>query len=136
MKDRIRINRACLEAIEKHAREDLSVECCGLLTGCDGLISQVVPARNAAENPAIGYEVAAEELVPMLRRIRESEEELLGIYHSHPRGENFPSPRDIEMAAYPGAAYFIFSPVLPTEKSLRAFSIRYGAVAELAIEIV
>lgn len=132
----IRIERSCAREIEQHARENLGVECCGLLTGRDGLVSQVIAARNAAESPAIGYEVAAEELIPLLRRIRESGLELLGIYHSHPHSENFPSPKDIEMAAYPDAAYFIFSPLVPPEKSLRAFSICAGAVAELALEIV
>jgi [CysO sulfur-carrier protein]-S-L-cysteine hydrolase len=136
VKNRIRIERACVEAIEKHAREDLSVECCGLLTGRGGVISQVIAARNAAENPATGYEIAPKELIPLLRAIRESGLQLLGIYHSHPRSENFPSPKDIEMTAYPGSACFIFSPLAPPEKSLRAFSILEGAVTELAIETV
>lgn len=136
MPERIRIERACIEAIEKHARENLAVECCGLLTGRGGVISQVVAARNAAENPATSYDVGPEELILLLRGIRESGQELLGIFHSHPRSENFPSSEDVEMAAYPEAAYFIFSPLAPPEKSLRAFCIRDGAITELAIETV
>ena len=45
-----------------------------------------------------------------MREIRMAGLELLGIYHSHPNGENQPSPRDIERAYYPDAAYFIISP--------------------------
>jgi desampylase len=134
--NRVRIERGCVQAIEQRARENLSVECCGLLTGRAAVISQIIPARNAAENPANGYEIAPNELIPLLRAIRESGQELLGIYHSHPRSENVPSRTDVEMAAYPGAAYFIFSPLASPEKSLRAFSIRDGEFAELAIEIV
>lgn len=111
------------------------MECCGLLTGRGGAISDVIAARNAAENPATRYEIAPKVLIPLLREIRESGDELLGIYHSHPRSENFPSPRDVEMAAYPAVAYFIFSPLVPPDKSLRAFSIRDGVVTELEIEI-
>ncbi len=44
-----------------------------------------------------------------MREIRAAGLELLGIYHSHPTGENKPSARDIERAYYPEAAYFIVS---------------------------
>ena len=41
-----------------------------------------------------------------MREMRAAGLELLGIYHSHPNGENEPSPRDVELAYYPEAAYF------------------------------
>ena len=132
----IRIRSECVAAIERHARENAAEECCGLLVGHAGKIERVIRAENAADNPASGYEIAPKELIPLLRGIREAGDELLGIYHSHPRSDNFPSRTDVEMAAYPDAAYFIFSPVAPAGKSLRAFSIRDGAITELAIEIV
>jgi len=132
----VRIERACLNAIESHARENAAVECCGLLAGSGGIIQRAIPARNAAENPATGYEIAPEEIFRMLRQIRDEQQELLGIYHSHPRSENIPSPRDIELACYPDTAYFIVSPLPAAAKQVRAFSICDGRVAELAIEIV
>ncbi|HTV58156.1 MAG TPA: M67 family metallopeptidase [Verrucomicrobiae bacterium] len=136
MPDGIRILRACLITIESHAGENPAVECCGLLAGRDGTIERAMPALNAAGNPATAYEIAPENIFRMLREIRAERLELLGIYHSHPRSENVPSPRDLELAGYPDTAYFIFSPAVPREKSLRAFSIRDGRAAELAIEIV
>jgi proteasome lid subunit RPN8/RPN11 len=44
-----------------------------------------------------------------MHEIRAARLELLGIYHSHPEGENKPSPTDIARAFYPDAAYFIIS---------------------------
>ena len=71
-----------------------------------------------------------------MREIRAAGLELLGVYHSHPVGDNFPSARDIERAFYADAAYFILSPRPDAPKSVRAFSIHDGKVAELEIQIL
>lgn len=70
-----------------------------------------------------------------MREIRAASLELLGIYHSHPNGKNEPSPRDIERAYYPDAAYFIVSPLPDAPQPVRAFSIRDGRATELEIEV-
>ncbi len=148
-----------------HAAREPREECCGLLAGRDAAITAIFPATNAAENPATAYEIAPREIFRIVREIRAAGLELLGIYHSHPNGENAPSPRDIERAYYPDAAYFILSPrpapphsaappIAPRPKSLqsagsradpprpeetnsvRAFSIRDGAVTELPVEML
>lgn len=61
--------------------------------------------------------------------------DLLGIYHSHPNGKNEPSLRDIELAYYPDAVYFIISPLPGSRRPVRAFSIRDGRVAELEVRV-
>jgi len=107
-----------------------------LLAGRDAVITRAFPATNAASNPATSYEIAPEELFRLMREIRGARLELLGIYHSHPNGENAPSPRDIERAYYPDAAYFIVSPLPDAARPVRAFSIRGGRATELEIRIV
>jgi len=118
------------------ARREPSQECCGLLAGRDGVITHAYPARNAASDPATRYEIAPEELFQLMREIRSSGLQLLGIYHSHPHGANEPSPTDIQRAYYPDAAYLIVSPQPDAEAPVRAFSIRDGDVLELQISIV
>ncbi len=57
---------------------------------------------------ASGYEAAPEELFAAQRVMRERGEELLGIYHSHPRSPKpVPSETDVRLAYYPSAIYFI-----------------------------
>jgi len=111
------------------------MECCGLLAGSDGIITRIFPATNALASPT-SYDVAPKELFQLFRRMREEGLEHLGIYHSHPATENVPSPRDIELAAYPNEAYFIISLLPAAPHPVRAFSIRDGHVRELGIEIV
>ena len=69
-----------------------------------------------------------------MRQMRQAREELLAIYHSHPRGPAQPSASDIEMAFYSEAVYLIAA--LNPQWELRAFRIRYQAVTEVAIEII
>ena len=111
------------------------MECCGLLAGVGGVITRIFPAKNALASPT-AYDVAPQDLFQLFRRIREEELEHLGIYHSHPASENVPSPRDIELAAYPNEAYFIISLLPAAPNPVRAFSIRDGRVQELKIQIV
>lgn len=137
-------------------------ECCGLLAGRGAAITRILPARNAAKRPDSEYEIAPEELFRLMREIRSAGLEMLGIYHSHPSGENAPSASDLARAFYPEAVYFILSPREEGEKAeeaertptlalrarmghpdpqtqkqpqpaVRAFAIRDGAAQELEI---
>jgi [CysO sulfur-carrier protein]-S-L-cysteine hydrolase len=118
-----------------HARSIPAEECCGLLAGANGIISRIFPAQNALASPT-AYEIAPREIFQLLRLMREERLDHLGIYHSHPKGENAPSQSDIAQAFYPEAAYFIISPVVDSKHPVRAFSIREDLVEELQIMLV
>ncbi|HKO05763.1 MAG TPA: M67 family metallopeptidase [Candidatus Acidoferrales bacterium] len=130
-----RITRASLHAMQAHARREGGLECCGLLAGRGGVITTVFPAKNALAS-ATAYEIAPKELFELFQRMRRLGLEHLGIYHSHPAGDNAPSSRDIERAYYPDAAYVILSPLPGAAKPVRAFSMWEERVEELAIEAV
>lgn len=123
-------------AIASHAFSTPHAECCGLLAGCEGVITRAFAANNAASEPASSYEIAPRELFRLMREIRASGLQLLGIYHSHPNGPNAPSAKDIERAYYSDVAYFVASPRPDASHPLRAFSIREGIATELQIDMV
>ena len=129
----VRVRRLVLDAMLAEARIHPGIECCGLLAGREGLISTAFPARNALAS-ATAYEIAPKELFALFRRMREEGLEHLGIYHSHPNGENSPSPSDVERAYYPDAAYFIIAPQADHSTAVRAFRIAGGKAGELKIE--
>ena len=103
--------------------------------GRDGVITEVLPARNVLAS-ATAYEIEPAELFALFRRMRAEGLDHLGIYHSHPRGENAPSPRDVERAFYPQAACFILSPLASAARPVRAFRIVQGQVSELTLRLV
>ena len=133
MPSAIRIRREILARLLEHARQEPLKECCGLLAGQSGIITQGFRATNVANDSAKAYEIAPEELFRLMREIRTAGLEFVGIYHSHPTGENQASARDVERAYYPDVAYFILSPRTNATRAARAFSIRKSQVTELEI---
>jgi [CysO sulfur-carrier protein]-S-L-cysteine hydrolase len=73
-------------------------------------------------------------LFALFRRMRAEGLNHMGIYHSHPRGDNAPSPSDIEQAFYPDAMYFIVSPQANAARPVRAFRIADGEAREMTIQ--
>jgi len=128
--------RKVLGQLLDHARRQPHRECCGLLAGRDGAITMALPAENVAADPKKSYEIAPAQTIGLMRELRERGLGFLGIYHSHPSSENVPSQRDIALAYYSDAAYFIITPRPYAEKPVRAFSIREGRVAELDLQIL
>jgi proteasome lid subunit RPN8/RPN11 len=134
----VRSRRKVCGQILKHARRQPHRECCGILGGQDGLITQAFPARNVAADPVRNYEIAPKEIVRLMEELRERRLEFLGIYHSHPNwlDTNEPSPKDIALARYSEAIYFIVTPRPYATTPIRAFSIRDRSAMELEIRVL
>lgn len=134
MADSVRVRPEILKEMLLHARREPHIECCGLLAGHDGVITEIFPATNARRS-ATAYEIAPPELFDLFRILRAKGLAHLGHYHSHLATDNVPSPTDIEQAGYPAHAYFIVSLLPDAPKPVRAFLIRDGEVRELEIVV-
>lgn len=132
MAETVRVRPEILKEMLLHARREPQIECCGLLAGRDDIITTIFPAQNALAS-ATTYEIASQQLFRFFRAMREQGLIHLGLYHSHPAGENAPSARDIEQAFYPDQVYFILSTRQDAPRAVRAFSIREGRIQELEI---
>ena len=122
-----------------HAREADPSECCGLIGGTDaGGAQSVYQLSNIAADPLVTYEAAPEDLFAAQRQMRQRGEQLLAIYHSHPRSaQPSPSATDVRLAFYPEAIYLIIGlggaePVLGafriSEKEQRWETVEYEIV--------
>ena len=120
----IQLSRAQLDEIIAHAREAAPHECCGLVGGKgDGQAQTVYRTRNIAADPLVAYEAAPEDLFAAQRTMRDRGEQLIAIYHSHPRANDpEPSPTDIRLAYYPAAVYLIVG-LADREACMQAFRI-------------
>ena len=120
----IDLTRDHYDEIIAHAREASPHECCGVIGGSeDGTALTVYRARNVAADPAVTYEAAPEDLFLAQRAMRERGEQLIAIYHSHPRANDpQPSQTDVRLAYYPSAVYFIVG-LGSEEPCVRAFRI-------------
>lgn len=138
MKRAVRSRRKVYGQLLKHARRQPHRECCGILAGQDGLITQAFPAKNVAADPAWNYEIAPKEMARLIADLRKRHLEFLGIYHSHPHwlDINEPSPKDVALAHFSKAIHFIVTPRPYATTPIRAFSIRAGRVMELEIQLL
>jgi proteasome lid subunit RPN8/RPN11 len=82
--------------------------------------------------------IAPKEMVRLMGEFRERRLEFLGIYHSHPHwlDVNEPSPKDIALAYFSEAIYFIVTPRPYASTPVRAFSIQNGRPTELEIQVL
>jgi proteasome lid subunit RPN8/RPN11 len=105
----VTIRRAQVEEMLAHARAARPEECCGLVGGDgDRVGASVYRLRNIAPDRSVAYDGDPQDLCEAQRSMRARGEQLLGIYHSHPR-EAVPAPSetDVRLAYHPSAIYFI-----------------------------
>jgi proteasome lid subunit RPN8/RPN11 len=133
-----RIVAHCLDA-ERDPETGLLYEACGLLGGPvdatgtpTGKISGVYPCRNA-DASAKTYTVDSRDYMPALRDAEATGGSLVGVWHSHTHTRAYPSETDVRQAPDPGWLYAIVSLMPGADPVLRAYRIRAGEVAEVAV---
>jgi [CysO sulfur-carrier protein]-S-L-cysteine hydrolase len=129
----LRIDDDQYEALVAHARAEYPNEACALLAGRDGVVERVYALPNAEASPTF-YVVEPRAQLRAMNEMDDLGLDLVGIYHSHVATAAYPSRTDVELAAYPEAAYLILSLADPDAPVLRAFAIRDGEVSEQPLE--
>jgi proteasome lid subunit RPN8/RPN11 len=124
------------DEIVAHASEGAPEEVCGVLAGARGTEKRQVeensveensseepsaeenssevrrveahhPAENVAETPQTRYEIDPREQLELLEAVEAAGREVVGFYHSHPRGPAQPSATDAAQATWPDRSYVI-----------------------------
>lgn len=133
----LRLRRAQVEEIFSHALAANPDECCGLVGGTlDNDVTTIYRLRNVAAKRRNAYEAAPEDLFEAQRLMRERNEQLLAIYHSHPRSaEPKPSDTDMRQAFYPNAVYLIVG-LSEAQPTMRAFNISERSLTWEPVEYV
>ncbi len=127
----MKLSQAQYEALVDLARAALPREACGLLAGDDSVVREVLPLTNVEHNPiGCGWRADSREQYQAFERIDDQGWQMLGIYHSHPRSDAYPSDRDIEHALYPDACYVVVSLLDAGAPDVRAFRIADGIVSD------
>jgi len=81
------------------AKRAAPAECCGLLMGRGGRVEEVRPAANLSAEPLTQFEIDPAALFAAHREARTGGREVIGYYHSHPRGHPVPSATDCRHAS-------------------------------------
>ena len=86
-------------AMHKHAQVEDPKEACGLLAGLNGKVTLVIPVQNISAAKT-RFQMDPRAQIRAMELIEVEKLELLGIYHSHPRGPFYPSETDLRENQY------------------------------------
>ena len=129
------VDSGVLDRMMEHARATLPNEACGLLVGRNGQAGRFIPTENTLRSET-EYEIDPAFLAATFRLLRDSGEELVGIFHSHPKGPARPSNRDLERAYYPEAVHVIVSLADPESPQIGCFRIIDGQAYEVELHAI
>lgn len=131
----MKITNSIMNHLLSHAREGYPNEVCGLMAGKDGTVSRIFRTTNI-DKSSISYMMEPSEQFRAFKEMRAEGLELLGIYHSHPTSQAYPSQTDVKLAYYPEAAYLIASLQNPDKPVIKGFRIVDGIISDEALEII
>ncbi|QZP38884.1 desampylase [Halobaculum magnesiiphilum] len=73
-------------------------------------VAEAVPVDNVAADPERRYELDPAETVAVIEDAEARDRDVVGFYHSHPRGPAAPSDTDRDRATWTGYVYAIVAP--------------------------
>jgi proteasome lid subunit RPN8/RPN11 len=130
----VRLQHAMHDEIIEHARAEAPRECCGIIGGREGELTELHRMTNLYPGEDF-YEPDGMEVYERYRDLDDRGLEIAAIYHSHPVSVAYPSVRDVEHAGWPDSVYLICSLEHPDNPVIRAFRIVDGTITELTINI-
>lgn len=147
--DMLYLSEKQAEELIRHSKRESPNEACGILAGLpagqagkvypelrgrDRKVERVYPMTNADRSSETFFMDPKEQL-KVMKEIRNLGLEMVGIYHSHPASEAYPSARDVELAYYPEVSYVIISIRDKDNPGIRSFRIVEGKIEEEEVKI-
>ncbi len=118
-----------------HARRDHPDECCGIVTGVDGVARRLVEMTNAERSPT-GFTFEPAEQLRVWREMDDRDEELVVVYHSHTMTEAYPSPTDVRWSANTPGAHWLLVSTRDATDEVRSFTIAEdGTITEEDVHV-
>jgi proteasome lid subunit RPN8/RPN11 len=134
----LRISRALYDEVIGYCQRAYPKEACGVLAGRIATIVSggqeraavwVYPMDNV-EQSAIGYQMNPSEQLLVMKQMRQREQEMIGIYHSHTASAAYPSPVDVSLAISPDISYVLVSLKNREHPQLKSYHIDDNRVTE------
>lgn len=130
----LRISRKQVDAVVAHCRSRYPKEACGLFGGAKGEVQQVYLMRNVEDSP-IGYSMDPREQLQVEKQMRQNDQKLIGIFHSHTASAAYPSSVDVGLALSPDIAYVLVSLKDQAKPDVRSFRIDGQTITEEPVEV-
>ncbi|MFZ8908686.1 MAG: Mov34/MPN/PAD-1 family protein [Nitrosopumilaceae archaeon] len=121
------------EILSTHAEQENPNESCAILFGKEtqevSKVEKIFLTENIEQSP-VNFTISAEQRLEADKIERESELKIIGIFHSHPNSEAYPSDTDKKFMEINPGVWVIFSGAL---KNFKAYVLDKG-IKEIPIE--
>ncbi len=108
-------------------------EICGLIGIQNDSSLHCYPINNVADHPEQQFLLDASQQIAAMSKMRESNQELVAIYHSHPTASALPSSADLAGSNYPEALNLIISLNTKGILEMRGFIINQESAQEIPL---
>ena len=125
------LKKELYEQIIRQCLREFPWEACGIVAGKEGMAEKVYEMTNTDESPLTFFMEPREQL-QVMKEIRNTGLDMIGIYHSHGASDAYPSRRDVDLALYPEVLTVILSLRDKNAPSIRSFRIDGDRIIEEA----
>ena len=108
-KQTLSLPRPMVNKILAHAQQNPEIEVCGLIGNDTANSKDYYSIDNISKNPSCRFLMDAPQQIKAMKNMRDKQQELFAIVHSHPNASAVPSQRDIEKNGYKDVYYIIIS---------------------------
>jgi proteasome lid subunit RPN8/RPN11 len=135
MTTELKLSRKLVSELLHFAQISPDAEICGLVSSKNNELMRCYPIKNVSENPENRFLLDPTQHISAMKKMRENDEDLFAIYHSHPTAPACPSKLDLEMATTENVLHFIISLNQKGILELRAFKIENQNPTEIRITL-
>ncbi len=127
---KIILSQSDKKILTEHAENEEPNESCAILFGKDSLVSEVFLTKNIEESP-VNFTISNEQLIEGYKIAEEKRVEVIGVFHSHPNSDAYPSNTDKKFMQSNPVAWVIYSGI---NKNFKAYFLE-SDIIEIPIEI-
>ncbi len=125
--------RPLVNKILAHAQQHPDIEVCGLIGNDSENNKNYYRIDNVSKNPSCRFIMDAPQQIKAMKKMREKQQELFAIVHSHPTTNAQPSLLDIKESSYKDAYYIIISLNTKGVLEMRAFTQQKENMQEIGL---
>lgn len=125
--------RPLVNKLLSHAQHNPDIEVCGLIGNDASENKNYYPIDNISKNPSCRFLMDAPQQIKTLKKMREKQQELFAIVHSHPKTNAEPSQLDIEESSYKDVFYIIISLNTEGVLEMRAYTQKKKSMQEIEL---
>ena len=126
---KIKISQLDKKILSEYSENQKPNESCAILFGKKDQVSDLFLAENIEESP-INFTISNDQLIEGYKIAEEKELDVIGIFHSHPDSDAFPSNTDKKFMQSNPVVWMIYSGI---NKNFRAFVLE-SDIIEIPIE--